>query len=59
VAAMTLNSNLRSDLIRGVHDRASLYGNQSIGAFPSRYRSSDGTDISGIGSDLSGIGLGR
>ena len=59
MAAMTPNSNLRSDLIRGVHDRASLYGNQSIGAFPSRYRSSDGTDIDGTSSDVSGIGLGR
>ena len=49
MAAMTPNSNLRSDLIRRVHDRASIYGNQSIGAFPIRYNSIDGADLLGIG----------
>jgi hypothetical protein len=34
VAAMTPNRTLRSDLIRSVHDRASLYGRQSIAAVP-------------------------
>jgi len=48
VAAMTPNSTLRSDLIMGIHDRVSFYGNQSIGAFPVRY-GVEGHDISGIG----------
>ena len=49
VAAMTPNSDLRADLIKSVHDRASLYGNQSIGAFPVTYRSIDGITTSEIG----------
>ena len=50
MAAMTQNSTLRSLLIKGVYDRASLYGNRSIGAFPVRFRVG-GDDIleSGIG----------
>ena len=34
VAAMTPNRTLRSDLIRNVHDRASLYGSKSAVAVP-------------------------
>jgi hypothetical protein len=34
VAAMTPNRTLRSDLIRSVHDRASLYGGKSAVAVP-------------------------
>jgi hypothetical protein len=49
VAAMTPNGDVRSDLIRSVHDRALLYGNQGIGAFPVRYLSESGLDRSGIG----------
>jgi len=52
VAAMAPNSNLRSSLIRSTHDQAliSVLGSQSImGAFPVRYDSGNGMDISGIG----------
>ena len=34
VAAMTPNRTLRSDLIKNVHDRASLYGRRSTVAVP-------------------------
>ena len=56
MAAMTPNSNLRSNLVRRAHDRASvnsLYGNQSMGAYPVRYDSTRGGDISGITSCFS------
>jgi hypothetical protein len=49
VAAMTPNNDLRANRISRVHNRALLFGNQSIGAFLFRYDSSDGSDISGIG----------
>ena len=49
VAAMTPNSNLRSDIIRRAHNKASIYGNQSIGAFPIRYNRINGADFPGIG----------
>jgi len=48
VAAMTPNDDLRANRISRVHNRASLFGNQSMGAFPFRYDSGDGSDISGI-----------
>ena len=48
VAAMTSNVNLRSNLIRRVHNRASLFGSQNMGIFPYRYNSSDGSDLSGM-----------
>jgi hypothetical protein len=51
VAAMTPNNDLRLDLIKRVHDRALLSGNQRLGAFPLQYNSKDGSDIS-----VSGLG---
>jgi len=48
VAAMTPNNDLRSDLIRRVHNRASLFGRENMGIFPVRYGSFDGSDVSGM-----------
>ena len=48
VAAMTPDNDLRSSLISRVHNRASLFGSEEMGAFPVRYRSVDGSDISGM-----------
>ena len=50
VAAMAQNisSNLSSNRIAEVYKRATLFGNQSLGIFPFRYASNDGSDISGM-----------
>ena len=48
VAAMTPSNELRSDRITKVHNRASLFGNQSLGIFPVMYGSTDGSDVSGM-----------
>jgi len=45
---MTSSNELRSDRITKVHNRASLFGNQSLGIFPVMYGSTDGSDISGM-----------
>jgi hypothetical protein len=48
VAAMTPNNDLCSNRIRRVHNRASLFGNQSLGIFPLRYDSTNASDLSGM-----------
>jgi len=48
-AAMTPNNYLCLNLIKGIHDRASLYGNRSLGAFPLRYGRINDADVSGMG----------
>jgi hypothetical protein len=45
-AAMTTNSDLRSQLIGKVHSRASL--NTSAGVFPVSYGSTDGSTFQGV-----------
>ena len=57
VAAMTPNSTLRSDLIRNVHDRASLYGRQNTVAIP--LLGPDDQTVNETSSSLSGLGIGR
>jgi hypothetical protein len=48
VAAMTPNNDLCLNRIGRVHNRASLFGNQSLGIFPLRYDSTNGSDMSGM-----------
>jgi hypothetical protein len=47
VAAMTPNDALRSSLITGIHNRASLFGSQRMGIFPLCY-TKNGSDVSGL-----------